>query len=235
MGEVVIVYQCEHVVVVDKPSGWLSVPSRMGDQDSRRCLGLVLQEQLGVRLWPVHRLDVPVSGLVMFALNAWSHKVLNRAFEQHEVVKVYEALCEEVSGSAEMADGQEVREASAAELRWEDLLLRGKKRAYESPVGKASITYARQIEEVEAARLGLQRWSLRPQTGRPHQLRYHMAKYAAPILGDRLYGATRGYGSDEADEMIALRARRVELGGVAERERLKLPEVLEVSGLGLKP
>ena len=68
------------VVVVDKPAGWLSVPSHAGTADPRPVVGTRLQTQLGGRLWPVHRLDEDVSGLLLFARSAAAHRGLCSAF-----------------------------------------------------------------------------------------------------------------------------------------------------------
>jgi 23S rRNA-/tRNA-specific pseudouridylate synthase len=163
----------QKVVLVDKPAGWLSVPSRLGAQDSRPILGIQLQKELGVQIFPVHRLDVEVSGLMLYALAPDTHRVLSQAFEQHLVRKTYSALSEGVAPEHDS-------------FVWESFLLRGKKRTYESPVGKRSVT--------EAKFLGLSvkgylRWHLSPLTGRAHQLRYEMHRHHQPILGDSLYGS----------------------------------------------
>lgn len=212
--QVPILYENERVVAVDKPHGWLSVPSRDGEEDARWCLGRELERQLDVRLWPVHRLDVPVSGLILFAKDADAHKLLNAAFEGRAVHKRYEAWSEGAAGPPDA-------------LEWRSTLLRGKKRAYEHHAGKLAITQARWIETLELPDGPAQRWLLDPETGRPHQLRVHMALHAGPLLGDALYGAKRSYQADA----IALRAVWLDLRGVKQREALGLPEELATSGL----
>ena len=87
-------------------------------------------------------------------------------------------------------------------LRWEDRLLRGKKRAYAAPHGKEAVTDA----VFERVSQGVLTWTLRPKTGRNHQLRVHLASRGWPILGDALYGSTVAWPAG-----IALRAVRVDL------------------------
>lgn len=215
-SQISILYENERVVAVDKPHGWLSVPSREGDEDARWCLGRELERQLDRRLWPVHRLDVPVSGLTLFAKDADAHKLLNAAFEGRSVHKRYEAWAEGAPGEPDLT------------LLWRSTLLRGKKRAYEHPAGKIAITHARWIETLELPDGPAQRWLLEPETGRPHQLRVHMAQHASALLGDTLYGATRAYSVPDG---IALRAVWLDLRGLKGRQALGLPEELEAPGL----
>ena len=116
-----LVYENSHVVVVDKPAGWLSVPSRIGAKDERFCLGRVLEQQLELRLWPVHRLDAEVSGLLMFAKSAAAHRLLGAGFEHHQIHKTYLAW----------STGRLPQDAKlGVAQRWQCRLLRGKKRAY---------------------------------------------------------------------------------------------------------
>jgi len=81
-----IVFESDAWVVVDKPSGWLTVPGRQ-HSDDRLCVGTVLSQQLNQRLWPVHRLDFEVSGLVLFAKNPEAHRRANFWFENRLVKK----------------------------------------------------------------------------------------------------------------------------------------------------
>jgi 23S rRNA-/tRNA-specific pseudouridylate synthase len=60
-----IVFENSDLLIVDKPWGWLSVPSRIGRKDPRHCLGILLQEQRGEQIWPCNRLDVEVSRLII--------------------------------------------------------------------------------------------------------------------------------------------------------------------------
>src|SRR5262249_37266290 len=103
---------------------------------------------------------------------------------------------------------------------WKSKLLRGKKRAYESPAGKLAETRALYTGSRPAGAL----WELHPKTGRPHQLRVHLAQHGFPILGDVLYGAKQPRDGGG----IALRAVRLSLRGCSGREVFGLPEDLSV-------
>ncbi len=207
-----IVFDNQHVVAVDKPADMLTVPGRFGDADPRPVLGRLLEIQLGVRLWPVHRLDREVSGLVVFAKTADAHRIACGLFEGHEIKKVYEAFTE--MGKAPPAPMQNIC--------WESRIVRGKKRSFEAPHGQQAITRARVLRQ-KGDRL---HWELQPETGRPHQLRVHLANAGFPIVGDALYGSRLPF---EAPG-IALRAVALSVKDDAGRTALGLPPELRVAG-----
>jgi len=136
------IFENENWVVVEKPAGWLTTPARTKD-DPRPCLGLTLQAEFGRQIYPVHRLDFEVGGLVLFALNAACHRVACGWFEHGVVVKTYSALS--VPGS-----GEPPREWQ----EWRSKLARGKKRSYVSAHGKDSVTEARVVDVVGAEAAG---------------------------------------------------------------------------------
>jgi tRNA pseudouridine32 synthase/23S rRNA pseudouridine746 synthase len=220
-----VVFENAHVVAADKPGGVLTVPSRMGAEDARACLGRQLEVALGVRLWPVHRLDFEVSGLVLFARTAEAHRIANAAFEGRRVAKRYEALTE----------GADKLGALPASFTWESLLVRGKRRSFEAPHGKAARTLATALALVPAAgRLApgpapaqLAHFALAPETGRPHQLRVHLARAGFPVAGDHLYGARSTW---PVPDTIALRSVRLELLDEGDQRALGLPAPLAVAG-----
>lgn len=191
MSSLSILFQNERLVVVEKPALMLSVPGRF-QTDERPILGRLLEEQTQRRIWPVHRLDYEVSGIMIFAFEPQAHKILNRAFEKHEVQKIYQAWAP-------------VRpESPRQRTEWKSRLLRGKKRSYESPHGDPAVTFACcQEPRKEEAPWGS--WELEPKTGRSHQLRVEMAKHGSPIAGDQLYGSEVSW-----SQGIALRAVSLE-------------------------
>ena len=89
-----IIFENEHLIVVDKPAGVLSVPSRFQDKDARPFAAQFIKHIPHKNLFPIHRLDFEVSGLLLFAKTPGAQKVVSDAFEKHTVVKTYEALTE---------------------------------------------------------------------------------------------------------------------------------------------
>lgn len=209
-----MVFRNQELIVVDKSAGQLTTPARTGAADPRPCLGRELQADLGQQIYPVHRLDFEVSGLVIFALNPRAHAQANFWFENRMIHKTYQALT-----SGEPSEGW----LPGHKLVWQNLLLRGKRRSYESPVGKSAETHAEWLGWRDSRML----WNLNPVTGRPHQLRVHLFQNGFPILGDELYGSLIPYKPQE----IALRAFRLEFGDIPLPKRLGLPEVLQTESL----
>jgi tRNA pseudouridine32 synthase/23S rRNA pseudouridine746 synthase len=200
-----VLFENDHLITVDKKSGWLTTPAR-DPQDTRPCLGRELQAQIGRQIYPVHRLDFEVSGIVLFAKTAEAHRIAQWWFEKCLIDKLY--LAETVAGHSP---------APMEWTLWTSKILRGKKRAYESPHGQISETRARVIE----AGVKSWHWELNPITGRSHQLRWALANFGTPILGDVLYG-----GPQDRPGSIRLRAVSLGLTRVAPDGRLGLPEIL---------
>jgi len=209
-----IVFNNDHFIVVDKCANVLSVPSRMGDKEARPILGLILECDLGLKLFPVHRLDFEVQGLIMFAKTALAQRAANMWFEQKIIQKTYHALTQAAPTSQEQFRVGE-------QFEWHCRLLRGKKRAYESPHGKDCITQAF-LESIDTK--GTLHWELMPITGRAHQLRYELFRHKIPIMGDVLYGSTEKF----CEDGIALRAFKIDLSKIINREDFLLPEIILV-------
>lgn len=210
------IFENEHFVAVDKPAGTLTVPGRTGASDERLCLSHELAKTGPVL--PIHRLDVEVSGLVLFAKNTRAHREANAWFEARHVHKSYEAWTE-----GTIPDGSNPGQT----FEWQSNILRGKRRAYESPHGKPAITRATWLGSERFHDIPIQRWQLEPLTGRSHQLRFELSRHGFPILGDTLYGAHVEF----IAHAIALRSIRLDFSGCAGAAKLGLPEVIQASSL----
>jgi 23S rRNA pseudouridine1911/1915/1917 synthase len=168
-----VLYEDDDVIVVDKPSGMATAPTRQAAAGTvHEALRGDLRRRGGgeARLWVVHRLDAATSGVVAFARNAAAARALSRAFQEQLVEKRYVAL---VSGGPERDEG---RIDSPIEV------LGGRARVSER--GKAASTSWRVRTRGEHDTL----LELEPRTGRMHQLRVHLAALGHPVVGDRLYG-----------------------------------------------
>ena len=210
-----IVFQNEHFVVVDKPHGMLTVPARTGDADPRPCAGRLLETLTGGQIFPVHRLDFEVGGLVVFARNATAHREASRWFERHLVQKTYEAVATSQNAAPYVAG----LTPADRPLIWEARLVRGKKRAFEAAHGKESLTRAWFAGGVLVSGAEVELWRLEPVTGRSHQLRWEMQRHGRPILGDVLYGGT----PLSRQNAIALRAVHISFSDDIDFERFGLP------------
>ncbi len=209
-----IIFQNAHFIIVDKPAESLSVPSRLGHKDPRPVIGTILQDSLKTRIFPVHRLDEDVSGLLLFALSAEAHRAANQWFEAHKVIKTYEAFSKPIP--------HETAESYKTPQAWECKLMRGKKRAYEADFGKPSVTRALLVGISQTRRSV---WHLQPLSGRSHQLRYEMARHGFPIDGDHLYGSDT---QREPGKGIELRSFRLDFSNCDGRELFDLPADIQI-------
>lgn len=224
-----IVFSNEYFVICDKESGVLSTPSRFEADDKRCCLGTELQKSLNKQIFPVHRLDFEVSGLVMYAKTPEAHRTANAWFEHKQVQKTYRALTKTQDYSHIPANVPnpkvtlELRE-QGQKFEWKSRILRGKRRAYESPQGKESLTLA---EYLGVNSDGYLMWDLQPVTGRSHQLRFDLSRHGFPILGDKLYGSDVDFGVDR----IALRSYKIDFSNAPGASKLELPTDVKVASL----
>ncbi|OFZ29830.1 MAG: hypothetical protein A2622_11500 [Bdellovibrionales bacterium RIFCSPHIGHO2_01_FULL_40_29] len=217
-----ILFQNENFVVCHKPAGVLSVPSR-DRHDPRPCLGIDLQHQLRTQVLPVHRLDLEVSGLILFALSAKSHKIAQGWFEKKTISKMYRASTSLQNFShwpLDIKTDRSVLEISSGkEFYWKTRIQRGKRRSFESDHGEWAETRAR-VMEIDAYKIG---WQMFPLTGKPHQLRLELSRRGFPIQGDTLYGSKE---KNPWGTGIALQAISLDLSYVS--DRLGLPEKISL-------
>ncbi|HSD36933.1 MAG TPA: pseudouridine synthase [Rhodocyclaceae bacterium] len=169
-----VVHDDNSVIVVNKPSGLLSVPGR-GD-DKQDCMASRVQADFADALI-VHRLDMETSGLLVFARGATAHRALSHAFESRQVGKQYIAV---VDGRLDTSSG-EVNLPLICD--WPNRPLQ----KVDHEVGKPSLTRYTVLEH--DAETDTTRVALEPVTGRSHQLRVHMLSLGHAILGDMLYAS----------------------------------------------
>jgi len=170
-----ILHSDEAFVVVNKPTGLLTVPGR--GPDKQDCLYHRVLELFPDAL-VVHRLDMDTSGLILFARSPEAQRNLSMQFEKREILKVYVAI---VEGIIEQNDGMvdfPMRKDMEQRLPPRHVVdcVRGKKAVTEWKVLERGATTTR--------------LALFPKTGRSHQLRVHMESIGYPIVGDPIYGAS---------------------------------------------
>ena len=183
-----IIYQDQHLVVIDKPSGLLVHRSRLAS-DAKVFAMQLLRDQLGQHVYPLHRLDRPTSGLLVFALDSDTARLVNEQWAERSVEKTYHAV---VRGYVD--DGGIIDYPLKEELdKIADKDARGDKEAQQA------VTEYRCLKRIElpfkvSKKHDTSRYSLvelKPKTGRKHQLRRHMSHIRHPIIGDSRHGEGR--------------------------------------------
>lgn len=159
-------------VVVDKPSGLLSVPGR--GEDKQDCVAARVQALVPDALI-VHRLDQATSGLIVLARGAAMQRALSEAFAARLVDKRYEAVVHGLVAD----DAFDIDQPLIVD--WPNR----PRQVIDTVRGKPSLTRVRVLHRDTAA--GTTRVELEPITGRSHQLRVHLLSIGHPILGDALY------------------------------------------------
>jgi len=181
-----ILYRDAWLVAVNKPSGLLVHRSWI-DKDETRFALQMLRDQIGQRVYPVHRLDKPTSGVLLFALDAETARKIGESFENGSVRKEYLAVVRGYTGEKGRIDYplKEVLD------KMTDAKARTDKEAQEAVTlyeRLATVELPLPVGRYATARYSLLR--LRPETGRKHQLRRHMKHLLHPIVGDTKYGRT---------------------------------------------
>jgi tRNA pseudouridine32 synthase / 23S rRNA pseudouridine746 synthase len=198
-----VLHEDDHVIVVEKPAGLLSVPPRKGPRDS--VLTRLEQKYPGVRL--VHRLDLDTSGVLVAARSAWVHSALQRQFLRRKVRKCYVAV----------VDGTVAGDKGTIDLAIRVDIGDRPRHIHDPEHGRRAITRWEVLGRVDD---GTTRIAFFPVTGRTHQLRVHASHplgLGAPIVGDRLYG--RG------GKRLLLHAESIELEhpGTGQKLRVESP------------
>lgn len=192
-----LVYEDDAILVVDKPAGLVTAPTPESDRGD-------LFDQLRRRgagpVYLVHRLDLPTSGLLVFAKSEVANRVLGAAFARHDIEREYLA----------------VAVGSLSEPRTID-----------RPIGgRRAVTHVTPVEELA----GCTRLAVRLETGRGHQIRLHLAGAGHPVLGDSQHGgeATRRF--VHPPPRLALHARLLGFAHPVTQERVsfesEIPEEL---------
>jgi 23S rRNA pseudouridine1911/1915/1917 synthase len=179
VDELVVIYQDDEIVVVDKPAGVVAHPTVGFDgptvAGALLARGIQLstsgaQERQGI----VQRLDVGTSGLMMLAKSELAYSRLKQAFRDRAVHKIYHAIIQGHPDPSEGTFDAPIGRHPKAEFKF--AVVEG---------GKPSITHYKTLELFPASTL----CEVNLETGRTHQIRVHFSAFKHPLLGDTMYGA----------------------------------------------
>jgi tRNA pseudouridine65 synthase len=175
--EFAIYYQDDDIVIIDKPSGYF-VHRSAYDATSTYIVLQRLRDQLGKKIYPVHRLDRKTSGALIFALNPEYQKLLGELFRNKQIAKKYLAVIRGYLKDIQVVEYPLLSEKGVVQ-ECETIF---------EPISNVELPFA------SSARFPTSRYSLvlaKPVTGRQHQIRRHLAHLRLPIIGDRPYGCSK--------------------------------------------
>lgn len=223
-----VLFEDRHCLVVAKPARLLTASDKTGDTTLLALARAhnVAQQADGKSgyLVPLHFLDRPVSGVVMFAKSSKAAARLSEQLRGHQIDKVYHAIVEAEPSVPRLPEGE-----------LNDWLLKNEEQnvvstaAPKTPGAKACTLHYRLLgRHPQNPRLA--RLEIRPKTGRSHQIRVQLSSRSMPIYGDVKYGASTGW-----DGAIALHAASVTFAHPVSKEPVKVEAPFPESWRGLWP
>lgn len=178
-----ILYRDDSLIAINKPAGMLVHRSWLDKHESVFAMQ-TLRDQIGQHVFPVHRLDRPTSGVLLFALNAETARIASEQFEQHQVQKSYLAVVRGyLSGEDRIDYPLKVQLDKIADKFSQE---KAPQEAITDYQGLATVEMPYPAGKFSSARYSLVQ--LFPKTGRKHQLRRHLKHLFHPIMGDTNYG-----------------------------------------------
>lgn len=182
--QLTILFQDPYLVAVHKPAGLFVHRSYLDRHEKYFALQLV-RDLVGQYVYPVHRLDKPTSGVLLFALTEEAARAISLLFERHQITKTYYALTRgHLMGNGDIDHPlKEKLDKIGDKFTKTDKPAKSAQTFYQS-VAIASLPY--QVGRYNTVRYSLIK--LQPKTGRRHQIRRHLAHLRHPIIGDINYG-----------------------------------------------
>ena len=203
-----VVYEDNHLIIVNKASGVLVQGDKTGDESLVEMVRQYIREKYNkpgnVFCAPVHRLDRPVSGLVIFARTSKGAERMAKVFQEHKITKTY---------WAQVSERPEKEEDRLVNFLQKDNITNTVKAFLRPKRGAQRAELDYKIKSVIGGHYLLE---VQPITGRPHQIRVQLAKMGCPILGDVKYG----YPKAQKTGAICLHAHRLEFMHPIKQEQI---------------
>lgn len=182
-----ILYEDDNLVAINKPSGLLVHRSDI-DRHAQQFALQMTRDQVGCHLFPIHRLDRPTSGILLFAKDKSTAKTMSQAFEHHQVTKGYLAV---VRGFPPAQGHIDYALSFLTDTKRDQASAKsGTRESAETDfITLATHELQASIEKYPTSRYALV--ACFPKTGRRHQIRRHLKHISHPIIGDARYGRGR--------------------------------------------
>ncbi|WP_144493802.1 RluA family pseudouridine synthase [Bacillus pumilus] len=194
-GELEVLFEDEHLLIVQKPAGRPTHPNEQGQTGTLANLVAFHFQANGEekRVRHIHRLDQDTSGTVIFAKHRLAHAALDQMLSKKTIKRTYIAIAEGLfkkkKGTIDAAIGRDKHHAVRRRI---------------SPTGQKAVTHF-QVMDMNK-RLQLTAVKLQLETGRTHQIRVHLSSFGHPLAGDTLYDGVREY-----INRCALHAKQVDM------------------------
>lgn len=194
-GELEVLFEDEHLLIVQKPAGRPTHPNEQGQTGTLANLVAFHFQANGEekRVRHIHRLDQDTSGTVIFAKHRLAHAALDQMLSKKTIKRTYIAIAEGLfkkkKGTIDAAIGRDKHHAVRRRI---------------SPTGQKAVTHF-QVMDMNK-RLQLTAVKLQLETGRTHQIRVHLSSLGHPLAGDTLYDGVREY-----INRCALHAKQVDM------------------------
>ncbi|MFY0601076.1 MAG: RluA family pseudouridine synthase [Cyclobacteriaceae bacterium] len=205
-----VIYEDNHLLVVNKPTGWLVQGDKTGDRTLTDWAKVYIKRKYDkpgdVYLHPTHRLDRPVSGILIFARTSKSLERMNKFFRENEIQKTYLAIVKGKPAEMEETLTHYIEKDSKKNT------VRAFTRA------KTNAKHAELSYDVLAIGDSHSLLRVKPKTGRPHQIRVQLSKIDCPIKGDLRYG----YPKANPDKSINLHAFQISFVHPVKKEPVKI-------------
>ncbi len=203
-----VLYEDNHIIAVNKKPGDITQGDKTGDEPLSEKVKKFIKKRDkkpgNVFLGTVHRLDRPVSGVIIFAKTSKSLQRLNKMFQNKQIQKTYWARCT----NPPTIDHQKLVHFLVKDSK------KNKTKAHTKEVAfgkKSELTYT-YLRKNEIQNL----IEIKPLTGRPHQIRVQLSSIGCSIIGDLKYGAP----SANVDKSICLHAKKIEFVHPVSKENL---------------
>ncbi len=182
-----IIYQDDDIIAIHKPAGLLVHKSPIDKHETRYAMQM-LRDQIGQWVYPLHRLDRPTSGVLLFGLSSEVAKAMGEQFTQHSIQKTYWAIVRGYIAEHGVID-HPIK--PSADFKSDKARI-ARKEAQEAVtefrcLARTELPYC--VDRFPSSRYSLV--ELSPKTGRKHQLRKHLKHLSHPIIGDPKYGKSR--------------------------------------------
>ena len=172
-GDIKILYEDRHLVVIEKPEGMLSVSTAYEKGETAHAL--LKEKYRPQRVHVVHRLDQDTSGVMLFALSEEARDEMKRTFEKHDIERAYTAIVEGMLTPEKGTWKCYLYEDSNYVVHETD----------DAEYGELAITHY-EVKKISRRNTWLE---LKLETGKKNQIRVHLSDYGNPVAGDRKYGA----------------------------------------------